>query len=45
MALRGAGRHKDMSDAFEIMLSKTSESPDPKIRGKDFDFGVDLLAD
>lgn len=33
-ALRGAGRHVDAVDTFEIMLSKMARSPDPKIRSE-----------
>jgi hypothetical protein len=31
--LHGAGRHVDAIDAFETMLSKMVQSPDPTIRG------------
>lgn len=39
VALRGLGRHKDMSDAFEMMLLKLSQSPGPETRGE----GIDLV--
>ena len=35
-ALLGIGHHDDAIDAFEIMLLKMSESPDPEIRGEGF---------
>ena len=35
-ALHGAGRYDDAVQAFEAMLSKMGESPDPQIRGKLF---------
>ena len=33
-ALHGAGRYDDAVKAFETMLSKMGESPDPQIRGQ-----------
>ena len=33
-ALCGIGRHDEATDAFEVMLSKMSESSDPEIRGE-----------
>ena len=33
-ALRGAGRHSDAIEAFEMMLSKMSQSFDPVIHGE-----------
>ena len=33
-ALLGIGHHDGAIDAFEIMLSKLSESSDPEIRGE-----------
>ena len=33
-ALHGAGHYGDAIQAYETMLSKMAESPDPQIRGK-----------
>ena len=33
-ALRDAGRYDDALNAFETMLTKMSQSPDPEIRGE-----------
>ena len=43
VALQGAGHHKDTLDAFKMMLSKMSQSHDPKIRGEGHDFGVKFI--
>ena len=44
VASRGAGYHKDTVDAFETMLLKMSESPDPEMRSEDDDFGSKFLS-
>ena len=33
-ALHGMGRHSEAFEAFEVMLSKLEQSPDPRIRGE-----------
>ena len=33
-ALRIAGQSRDAEDAFQMMLSKMSESSDPEVRGE-----------
>lgn len=42
-ASRGAGHHDDAIDAFEMMLSKMSQSSDAEIRGEGDDFVLKVI--
>ena len=42
-ALLGEGHYVDATDAFEIMLSKMSESPDQEIRGEGTPYRTDMF--